>query len=566
MRWGARLILTIVGVLMSNAHLFASTDGVETREVVLSAEEREWIAQHPVMRVGIQTNWAPFASVSPDGKVTGIDIDLLNVISQRTGLKFELVPQNSWEAIVSNWDKVDMVSSVAQSRLRLQVAEFTREYSTSPLVIVQREGEETFGPEAVLRRKKLALPRRHISTQTITNRIRSASVIFAATQAECFDLVAKKQADATVANLFVASQYLNSHPQAALAISGVFPKADRPLRMAVHRDAEHYPAATILDKGLASISQEELDDIFSKHLLFGLESRTRVSRLEKRAEQVLIVAAIVALLLLAWNFFMRKEIRARRKAETQLREASESTQIFAHSLSHDLRAPLRGIAGFAKALKEDYSEKLDAEGQDYLQRIISSSSRMDDLISDVLAYSRTASSEWPMETVDLDRLVHSLIESFPPDQRQYFQIDSKLPPVRGHPTLLSQCLGNLLSNAIKFIPKERTPEVIIRATEEESEVTVFVEDNGIGIEPKDQKRIFQIFERAAPAAYKGTGVGLAVVAKAAERMGDTVGVQSTPGEGSRFWIKLAAADRHETMQPAKRSHPFWHVFAPMRQT
>jgi signal transduction histidine kinase len=161
----------------------------------------------------------------------------------------------------------------------------------------------------------------------------------------------------------------------------------------------------------------------------------------------------------------------------------------------------------------------------------------------------------------LDPLVHQLIEGFPPEQRQYFHTVSRLPAVRGNVTLLSQSLTNLLSNAIRFVPGDRTPRVVIRATEEDSSVTVSVEDNGIGVEPKDQQRIFRIFERAAPVGYKGTGIGLAVVAKAAERMAGSVGVQSEVGQGSRFWIRLPAASAQKPSRQTRRSHSFWRCFA-----
>jgi signal transduction histidine kinase len=168
-----------------------------------------------------------------------------------------------------------------------------------------------------------------------------------------------------------------------------------------------------------------------------------------------------------------------------------------------------------------------------------------------------------METVELDPLVHRLIEGYSPQQRECLHIVSKLPAVRGNATLLTQCLGNLLSNALNYVPSERMPRVTIRATQEDSRVMVFVEDNGIGIEPNDQKRIFQIFERAAPPDYEGTGIGLAVVAKAAERMGGSVGVESEVGQGSRFWIRLRGAG---ALNPPRQSHPFWRRFALLRGT
>jgi signal transduction histidine kinase len=558
-------MLMIVGLFASNLYLFGSTNALETARVDLSPEERQWITRHPEMRVGMEMDWAPFSYVDPDGNQDGISIDILKLISQRTGLRFELLPRKSWEELVANRDQIDMVCNIAQSPLRELVANFTQPYSSAPSVIVEREGEETFGTAAVLGNKKLALPRGHIVTQKVTARLPSAPVILAATQQECFELVAKKKANATIANLFVASHYLNSHPEIKLAISGVISEFDQPIKMAVRRDLGDLPIA-ILNKGLASITQEEMDQIVSKHLLFGLQSRERLGLVEKRAQQVLLAVALVGLLVLFWNLFMRKEILARRKAEAELRERNESMRIFSHSLSHDLRVPLRGITGFAQALKEDHYEKLDREGQDYLERIIQSGSRMDDLIADVLDYSGLSNSEWRMEIVELDPLVHQLIEEFPPEKRQFFQIVSGLPAVRGNGTLLNQCMTNLLSNAIKFVPGERTPKVVIRAKQENSQVTIFVEDNGIGIKPEDQDRIFKIFERAAPADYKGTGIGLAVVAKTAERMGGKVGVQSEFGKGSRFWIRLPGLGAKKSAGQTSRLQPFRRRLLSMRGT
>jgi signal transduction histidine kinase len=533
-----RLVLVAAWFFGQNAPLFASTNAADAG-VNLSSEERQWITQHPILRVGVLTNRAPFSYVRTYGSLSGIDIDLLNLISQRTGLGFEPIPQRDSEDMAANWDHLDMVPSISKTPLREQKADFTDGYFTPPFVIIEREGDEVFGTLAVLDDKRLAVVPRDITTQIVTNRLHSPRLILKNTQDECFESVAKKKADATVANLFIASQYLNSHPASKLTISGVISKSDEPMRMAVHRDQGL--AVSILNKGLASISQHELDDIVGKHLLFGLESRGRFDLLQKRAKQVFMAVAVAGLLLLLWNFFIRKEIRARRKAETELREANESMEIFSHSLSHDLRAPLRGITGFAQILKEGHYEKLDREGQHYLDVIMTSGSQMERLITDVLTYSRATNSKWPMESVELEPLVHQLIEEFPAEQRPCFHIISKLPAVRGNATLLNQSLTNLLSNAVRFVPRDRTPNVIIRAAEKDSSVTVFVEDNGIGVKPKDQQRIFRIFERAAPSHYDGTGIGLAVVAKAAERMDGSVGVQSEIGKGSRFWIRLPIA-------------------------
>jgi len=120
-------------------------------------------------------------------------------------------------------------------------------------------------------------------------------------------------------------------------------------------------------------------------------------------------------------------------------------------------------------------------------------------------------------------------------------MNTPLPKVIGNQALLSQSISNLLSNAIKFVAKDREPEIRIWAESNGSLVKLWVEDNGIGIAQEDQKRIFKMFERVSLEGYEGSGIGLAVVAKAIEKMGGTVGAESEPGKGSQFWIQLPAA-------------------------
>jgi signal transduction histidine kinase len=118
-------------------------------------------------------------------------------------------------------------------------------------------------------------------------------------------------------------------------------------------------------------------------------------------------------------------------------------------------------------------------------------------------------------------------------------VEDPLPVVLGHPATLSQVLTNLLGNALKFVPADRTPALRVRAENDNGRIRVWVEDNGMGIAAEHQERIFRVFERLHSGDdYPGTGIGLAIVRKAVERMGGAVGVESTPGQGSRFWVEL----------------------------
>jgi signal transduction histidine kinase len=230
---------------------------------------------------------------------------------------------------------------------------------------------------------------------------------------------------------------------------------------------------------------------------------------------------------------------AERTAE--LRGLVEEMEAFSYSVSHDLRAPLRSLAGYAEALRDDFGAQLPPEAQVYCEKIIRAARRMDSLTQDVLAYTRVARGDMEITSVDLDTLLDEVIDQYPAlgASAARIRIARPLGCVRGHVPSLIQCFSNLLGNAVKFVPRDRTPIIDIRAQRDGGRRRVFVQDNGVGISPADQVRIFQMFERAADKSIPGTGIGLAIVRRAVERMGGTAGVTSTAGQGAEFWIELA---------------------------
>ncbi len=227
-----------------------------------------------------------------------------------------------------------------------------------------------------------------------------------------------------------------------------------------------------------------------------------------------------------------------------LREAIAQMEEFSYSVSHDLRAPVRAMQGYATAVLEDCGEQLDAPGKEYLDRIVRSGTRMDRLIQDILIYSRLSRREIQLHPVSLARLAREIIQQYPEMQPSRAEIEFLEPmhDVLGHEASLSQALSNLLSNAVKFVPPGTIPRVRLGTEVIGSQVRFFVQDQGIGIKPEHQHRLFGLFERIHPAAkYDGTGIGLAIVRKAIERMGGKVGVESDGIHGSRFWFELPAA-------------------------
>ncbi|HYY61377.1 MAG TPA: ATP-binding protein [Burkholderiales bacterium] len=225
----------------------------------------------------------------------------------------------------------------------------------------------------------------------------------------------------------------------------------------------------------------------------------------------------------------------------ELAEANQEMQAFSYTVSHDLRAPLRGIQGFANALVEDFSASLGDEGRRYCERIAAAGERMEDLIEDLLDYSRLARQQIVTKPIDLPSMVREAIERL---QTQIKSAQAQVSldasgTVIAHPTVLLMVIQNLLANAITFVAKGTKPEVDIWSEDRQDWLRLNLQDNGIGIEQKNIDRIFNVFERLhGDEAYAGTGIGLAIVKRAMDRLGGTCGVESAPGKGSRFWIEL----------------------------
>ena len=229
----------------------------------------------------------------------------------------------------------------------------------------------------------------------------------------------------------------------------------------------------------------------------------------------------------------------------ELRETIGELEGFSYSVSHDMRAPLRAMQSYASFLVDEYAGKLDEKGINYLQQIMRSAVRLDQLIQDVLSYTRVLHAKLPMESVDLDRLVRDLIGSFLHGKpiRPEIHILGTLPNVIGNGALLAQIISNLLSNGVKFVASGTAPHIQISVQETGGDsVRVWFKDNGIGIARENHQRIFRLFERIHPISkYEGTGIGLTIVRKASERMGTQVGFESRLGSGSSFWIQLKKA-------------------------
>ena len=243
-----------------------------------------------------------------------------------------------------------------------------------------------------------------------------------------------------------------------------------------------------------------------------------------------------------------RDITERKRAEDAIaRQTQEMTRInseledFTHSVSHDLKEPLRGIEAFAGFLAEDYGDKLDEQGQRYVGVLRESAVRMKDLIDDLLQLSRIGRTRYEFAPVPIFSLVEDvkLELSYAIQEKQAdLRFDAALPIVRCDKVRMREVFKNLISNAIKYNDKP-TPTIEIGCRSENGVFTFAVSDNGIGIAPEFHDKIFKIFQRLHHREeYEGTGVGLAICKKVVEGHGGRIWVESAPAQGTTFLFTL----------------------------
>lgn len=235
------------------------------------------------------------------------------------------------------------------------------------------------------------------------------------------------------------------------------------------------------------------------------------------------------------------EERVRQRTE-ELAAANKELETFSYSVSHDLKAPLRGIDGYSQLLLKDYQDSLDADGREMLGKVRHGVKQMGDLIEDMLSYSRMERRSLVGQPVDIEKLVSRVLEGMQPNIQacgMVVDVDVAGLVAKADPDGLAIVVRNLVDNAIKFSRDRHPPTLSVSGKSDEKSITLRFKDNGIGFDMQFHQRIFEIFQRLQRAEdYPGTGVGLAIVAKAMQRMNGRVWADSAPGEGATFYLAL----------------------------
>ena len=239
-------------------------------------------------------------------------------------------------------------------------------------------------------------------------------------------------------------------------------------------------------------------------------------------------------------FSVSTDISYRKKAEEQLLAVNKELEAFTYSVSHDLRAPLRAINGYAKILQEDYLKVLDEEGISSLVAITKNSKRMGELIDDLLAFSRLGRKEITTTEINMLSVVNSVKEEELLGITNHVEFDIKeLLPANGQQVLIKQVWVNLISNAIKYSQHQNKADIEIGSYKKDNMIIYYVKDNGVGFDMQYYDKLFGVFQRLhSQEDFEGTGIGLAIVQKIINRHNGTVWATSKINEGSCFYFSL----------------------------
>ncbi|MFJ2536542.1 transporter substrate-binding domain-containing protein [Pseudomonas sp. NPDC087614] len=528
----------------------------EQTQVQLSTAELQWLGQHPVVRVGGIEDFAPLTFFDADGRFSGLSAQLLNLISQRSGLHFEIVRGGSLDRQIEQLktEALDVLPVVTPSSERETELQFTRAYLNNPFVLVSAATAQSPRNLDDLAGKRMAIYRGHPLRAYLLGRVPAIHLVEVKSPAEGMALIAKGQVDATVSSLLVARYLIARQYRSRLRITGTV--GDQPARIALATSPQAPILHSILNKALLSIAPQQMDELVER---WGHDVVVEDSYWLRHRRMIVlgfVAAASLLLLALVWIGFQRRQIRQRQQWLQQLQEAKDvaddanrAKTTFLATMSHEIRTPMNALIGMLElALKradEGVTDRLA------IQVASNAGQQLLALIGDILDIARIENGHLSLapERANLRELVVSVcrvFEGLARQKRLLWQIELDAGSdvdVLIDPTRFKQVLSNLLSNAIKFTEEGevRLWLAVTATSAERLAVRVVIEDSGIGIRAQDRQRLFSPFVQAsnnAQSVRSGSGLGLVISRSLCEMMGGALRLDSEPGHGTQVEVSL----------------------------
>ncbi|MCW8838997.1 MAG: transporter substrate-binding domain-containing protein [Thiovulaceae bacterium] len=537
----------------------------DEKKIKFTNKEKEWIKNHPTIRYVIDNNWEPIEYFSKKTKkFSGISSSYISFIEKHTGIKFVLIPTDSWAQSVEkiNNREADFYTCVAKTKSREKVVNFTKDYINLPQVFITKHNVDLVSSVKELYGKKVVLVKNYYITELIKEKHKEIDVIEVSNISEALNQVINGDAYAFIEMLPVASYYIQQKGYSDLKISGLSEYKFK-FSSAIRNDWDN-TGVNVINKVIDSISADEKNKIYNKWSKVKYEKSIDYTIVW----QITAVFVFFLLITFYWNRKLSLEIKKRKltqnalyKANKELKIATESANAankaksdFLSNMSHEIRTPMNAILGFTELLDESVEDK---RLKSYLRTIKTSGQTLLYLINDILDLSKIESGKLQIinTQVNITDLLEETINLFQLKAEQKgisleLTIDADIPPsllLDSH--RLKEILINLIGNALKFTDdgyisiKAYVDEVF----EHNSKINIIieVEDSGIGIDKSNQENIFNTFEQTDNQdvkKYGGTGLGLSISRKLANLMDGSLNVKSELGKGANFILTLNNID------------------------
>lgn len=520
-----------------------------TAEAELSAEQREWLAQHGPIRVSADPNWPPFSMGVPGNRLRGLDIDLMEEVARHAGLEIKWVVAGTWQECLQLVESgaVDVLTGTAWSQKRESVLRFTRPYLEVPLALIVRTDSPFLNLPGVRENKVAALPADYVTTEYFERRYPKVARAYTTSAEQAFLFVARGDADFTVENILVANYLILQRGFTNLKIGGVVDTVFG-LRYAVRHDLE--PLVEILNQSLAGVSEGRRQELLAYWVGVAGSEHLDWRRIRNVAISLVGGAMVLVAFFLYRNRLLDRELRERRRIQAELEEArqrlerlNEEKNRFMAMAAHDLKTPLTSLLMTLDLLDQVGPEERAAE----IQRATQTTHYMCSLVKNLL--NAHAIDEGELKVVRTQVPLAPVLQRVVGRGRTLarakgIEIESDSHAgnwrVQGDPDALEQVLDNLLSNAVKFSPAGSRIKVQARERGE-GLLRIEVTDQGPGVQEEERAQLFDRFTRssARPTAEEGShGLGLWIVKFLVEAMGGRVGVECGQRGGSTFYFDL----------------------------
>jgi signal transduction histidine kinase len=544
--------LTLLLGLVPPVRAQAAADGAGER-ITLSEAERAWVAAHPVVRVGHDPTYSPYALQNTAGQIVGIDPDYLELIARRTGLKFQNEIRADWGRMIEDFraGQVDLLMSLSHAADREAYLTYSHSYAFAANVVVTRSDAPNLSALGDLKGHTISLPRGDAGLRrNLEQNVPGAIVVEYENPAECYEAVARGEVYASLGDVANASYVFKAHRLTNLRFGSVLPTTTE-IFMGVRKD---WPVLlSILNQAAAGIRAEERQRINERWIVADPAAGRWWAQAFRIATAVASVIGVVFLLVLFHNRRLALELAERRRIQTELeqtrdrlvRSNKERSELM-HMVAHDLRGPLSAIQLGLELLRFD--PPLSEERRKLTTRRIGESSElMARLINDLLSTQNVEEGRYALEVApgDVGQHVRTAVAALDTiAQHKRIAVTTRLPenpiPLVTDFVALQQVIDNLLSNALKYSPLGTKVEVAVTATATHCRLAVC--DEGPGVKEEEREKIFEKYSRGSARPTQGeisTGLGLWIVRRFVTALHGRVWCEAGPGAvGTVFVVEM----------------------------